>query len=282
MDPTNLKPVNPVFVNTRKAILDKLGDGGLQNKKHHFVLVHEGGHGAWCWYKTADLLQKSGHKASVFDLAGSGLHPTHPSKVSTFEEYLQPLLDVLQSIKHPDKVVLVGHGLGGMALAYASEIFSTKIAVAVYLAGLMLPGGLQLLKQEINKLEANKEDDNPIEFIWEQATTPTFLSKEACKETLYNMSPSQDIQLASTLLRPIPLAVQTAKVETSDKRYGCVSRVYIKTNADRACPVKAQEAMIKMNPPHRTLYLNCDHSPFFSASQELHHMLLGIGNTYDR
>lgn len=273
------RAINPVFARTRKAILQKLGDPAahVNKKPTNFVLVHEGGHGAWCWYKLADLLQKSGHTAIVFDLAASGLHPTRPDHISSLQQYAEPLLEALRSISDSEKVVLVGHGLGGMCLAYASEIFASKIAVAVYLAALMLPGGFESLERHMNKIETQLIRSNASIY------SINLFSKDSCRDILYNTSPSQDIQLACTLLRPVPSALSRAKAENvTDKGYGCVRRVYIKTTKDRAFPVGVQDTMIKMNPPHRVLSLNCDHSPFFSAAPELHRMLLGISVAYGR
>ncbi|XP_028111859.1 putative methylesterase 11, chloroplastic [Camellia sinensis] len=41
---------------------------------NHFVLVHGGGFGAWCWYKTIALLEEGGFRVTAIDLTGSGIH----------------------------------------------------------------------------------------------------------------------------------------------------------------------------------------------------------------
>ena len=41
---------------------------------NHFVLVHGGGFGAWCWYKIIAPLEEGGFKAIAVDLTGSGIH----------------------------------------------------------------------------------------------------------------------------------------------------------------------------------------------------------------
>ena len=41
---------------------------------NHFVLVHGGGFGAWCWYKTIAPLEEGGFKATAVDLLGSDIH----------------------------------------------------------------------------------------------------------------------------------------------------------------------------------------------------------------
>ena len=39
----------------------------------HFVLIHGGGFGAWCWYKSIALLEEAGFVATALDLTGSGI-----------------------------------------------------------------------------------------------------------------------------------------------------------------------------------------------------------------
>ncbi len=65
----------------------------------HFVLVHGGGLGAWCWYKSIALLEDSGFKATAIDLLGSGIEPTDPNRITNLQQYSKPLLDVLKKIE---------------------------------------------------------------------------------------------------------------------------------------------------------------------------------------
>ncbi|KAM7507008.1 hypothetical protein LguiA_017461 [Lonicera macranthoides] len=62
----------------------------------HFVLVHGSCHGAWCWYKLIKLLQSAGH---------------------------MPLMDFMESLHAEEKVILVGHSMGGIAVLVAKEKF---------------------------------------------------------------------------------------------------------------------------------------------------------------
>jgi pimeloyl-ACP methyl ester carboxylesterase len=58
-------------------------------------------------------------------------------EVATFRDYSKPLLDLLESLPAEEKVVLVGHSLGGVSIALASELFPEKVAAAVFLAAFM-------------------------------------------------------------------------------------------------------------------------------------------------
>ncbi|KAM0946537.1 putative (R)-mandelonitrile lyase [Dioscorea sansibarensis] len=57
--------------------------------KSHYVLVHGAGHGAWCWYKLAGILESAGHKVTAMDLTGCGIDSTNISEVKSVHEYVK-------------------------------------------------------------------------------------------------------------------------------------------------------------------------------------------------
>ncbi|RZR95370.1 hypothetical protein BHM03_00024219 [Ensete ventricosum] len=72
----------------------------------HFVLVHGGGFGAWCWYKTIALLEDSKFKVSAIDLTGSGVNSFDTNKITSLPEYVKPLTDFLETLGDLDKVCM--------------------------------------------------------------------------------------------------------------------------------------------------------------------------------
>lgn len=103
----------------------------------HFVLVHGACHGAWCWYKLQPLLEAAGHRVTALDMAASGINSRTLHEVRTLDDYSQPLLELLETVPPGEKVVLVGHSLGGMNLGLAMDKYPHKIAVAVFVAAYM-------------------------------------------------------------------------------------------------------------------------------------------------
>ncbi|ONM25179.1 Putative methylesterase 11 chloroplastic [Zea mays] len=69
------------------------------------VLVHGGGFGAWCWYKTISLLEDSGFKVNAIDLTGSGIHHYDTNKISSLSEYAEPLTSYLKGLGDAEKDV---------------------------------------------------------------------------------------------------------------------------------------------------------------------------------
>lgn len=109
----------------------------------HFVLVHGASHGAWCWYKIRTLLECIGHKVSCPDLRGSGADAGDPNHIMSFQEYNQPLDDILAALPTGEKIILVGHSAAGLSLMEAIRKYPATIQVAVFVAGIMLKNGFQ-------------------------------------------------------------------------------------------------------------------------------------------
>jgi pimeloyl-ACP methyl ester carboxylesterase len=83
------------------------GDGPMT-----FVLVHGGGHGGWCWQRTAEVLRQRCHDVWTPTLTGFGeRHHLDDGRV-TFATFVTDLGAVLEfEVLHD--VVLVGHSMGG-------------------------------------------------------------------------------------------------------------------------------------------------------------------------
>ncbi|XXG42842.1 hypothetical protein AAC387_Pa01g3017 [Persea americana] len=236
-------------------------------KASHFVFVHGAMHGAWCWYKVRSHLESTGHKVSCLDLKSSGIDLSDPNTISSFEEYNKPLFDFMSNLQDDEKVILVGHSMGGLSLTRSIQEFGNKIHVAVYICadcGQRLP---------------NKNMDIP-RNIWEEGHAlgldkpPTRLMlKEFQRDFLYHLSPVEDSALASMLLRPVP-AMEREDVRVDGGGYmDKVKRVYIKTMKDRLVRPEVQEQLIQMWPPSKVLEIESDHSPFFSAPNQLINLL---------
>ncbi|KAK9988261.1 hypothetical protein SO802_028500 [Lithocarpus litseifolius] len=105
----------------------------------HFVLIHGSCLGAWSWYKLVTLLKSSGHNVTALDLAASGINPLQANDLQSSFDYFKPLRDFMEALPSHERVILVGHSLGGLAISQAMEYFPSKISVAVFVTALM-PG----------------------------------------------------------------------------------------------------------------------------------------------
>ncbi|XP_020103897.1 putative methylesterase 11, chloroplastic [Ananas comosus] len=250
---------------------------------NHFVLVHGGGFGAWCWYKTIALLEDGGFKVNAIDLTGSGIHSYDTNKITSLTDYVKPLTTFLETLGDTEKAILVGHDIGGACISYAMEMFPSKVAKAVFLCAAMLTNGQSTLDMFQQQADTNDLLRQAQVFVYsngkEQPPTAINLDKAFVKDLLFNQSPAKDVSLSLVSMRPIPFAPVLEKLSLTDEKFGSVRRFYIETTEDNAIPLSLQQSMCSSNPAEKVFRLKgSDHSPFFSKPQALHKLLVEIAN----
>ncbi|OAY56926.1 putative methylesterase 11, chloroplastic isoform X2 [Manihot esculenta] len=248
---------------------------------NHFVLVHGGGFGAWCWYKTIALLEEGGFKVTAVDLTGSGVHSSDTNGIASLSQYVKPLTNFLEELADGEKVILVGHDFGGACISYTMELFPHKTSKAIFVAAAMLTNGQSILDMVSQQANSNDLLQQAQIFVYANGNghppTAIDLDKSLLRELLFNQSPAKDVALASVSMRPIPFAPVLEKLCLSDMKHGTVRRFYIETAEDNAIPITLQESMINSSPPEKVFHLKgADHSPFFSKPQALHKILVEI------
>ncbi|RDY10996.1 Methylesterase 3, partial [Mucuna pruriens] len=258
-------------------------------KKRHWVLVHGACHGAWCWYKLVVLLKSAGHQVTALDMAASGINPKQVHHLNSISEYFEPLMEFLRSLAPEERVILVGHSLGGICISVAMEMFPTKIAAAVFVTAWMPSPDLSyftLAQQFQHSLESNLD----LKIMFDENTRkdrngtrifgPQFLASY-----LYQLSPPEDLTLALSLLRPTCIYADEELLKENTKltrdNYGTVAKVYIVCEQDKVLKHDFQLSMIERNPPNDVkVIVGADHMPMFSKPQELFSHLQDIANTY--
>lgn len=127
-----------------------------------FVLVHGAWHGAWAYERVIPALAAHGHAAVARDLPAHGVNARFPASFAkrpldaaafasepspvagtTLDDYVDHVLrtvDQARALGH-ERVVLVGHNMGGLAITMAAERAPEKIAKLVYLAAFMPTAG---------------------------------------------------------------------------------------------------------------------------------------------
>lgn len=101
-----------------------------------FVLVPGAWHGAWSWELLAPELERRGHAAVAVDLPCD-------EPAATFENYADVVCNAIPD--GVDDAVLVGHSLGGHAVARAAV--RRRVARVIYLCGLVPEVGRSMLEQ---------------------------------------------------------------------------------------------------------------------------------------
>ncbi|KAL5705048.1 hypothetical protein ACHQM5_023397 [Ranunculus cassubicifolius] len=257
----------------------------MEKAKTHFILVHGGCHGAWCWYKLATLLSSSGHTVSTPDMAAAGTNLKPLNELQSISEYSQPLMDCLASLPSNEKVILVAHSFGGASVSLAMERFPEKISVAVFLTAFMPGQNISfptLIQQYFSRLDSQLDNKFFFDDGVDNPPTSFIFGEEFMASFLYENCSPEDLSLAKMLVRPLFLSPgKMEDVVVTKERYGKVPRVYVVSGEDKIIKKDFQMWMIEKNPTDDVKeIIGADHMAMLSKPQELHVFLQEISAIY--
>ncbi|KAL2333627.1 hypothetical protein Fmac_014840 [Flemingia macrophylla] len=260
-----------------------MGSRNCMDRKH-YVLVHGACHGAWYWYKLKPLLESSGHQVTALDLAASGINMKKIEDVDTFSEYSEPLLELLATLPPNEKVILVGHSLGGLNVALAMDKFPDKVAVGVFLTAFTPDTEHKpsyVLEQYNERTPSAEWLDT--EFSPSGYKTLMFFGPKFLSNKLYQLSSVEDFELAKSLARPSSLFMEDLSKQKyfSNQRYGSVPRAFIVCPEDLGIPLNFQFWMIQNMGFNEVVEIKgADHMPMLCKTQELFDCVEQIATKY--
>ncbi|EJR37774.1 hypothetical protein S3E15_02073 [Bacillus mycoides] len=224
-----------------------------------YVLVHGAWQGEWAWDLVKPQLEAFGHTVITLDLPGSGKDTT-PSQNITLDSYVNAVTTIIN--QQNEKVILVGHSMGGIVITQTAELIPNKIDKLVYLCAFLPQNGESLgskLDGEAGPQFSINENDMTAELI-----------PELIEQTFLNATEDGSIKGASfNQMRPQPLGPFQKELKISEENFGTVNRIYIETTLDRAIPIDFQRRMNTETTCTKIITLEADHSPFFSKTAEL-------------
>jgi pimeloyl-ACP methyl ester carboxylesterase len=228
-----------------------------------FLLVHGAFHGAWCWEPFVAELAGRGHAVTTLDLPGAGDDPTPVAEV-TLDAYARRICDALAA--EPEPVVLVGHSMGGMAIAQAAARCPEQIARLVYVAAFLPADGQSLV--DLTQLPEGAGDMVQENMLVEGEPPVATMPAAAAREAFYGLCPPEQAAWATERLRPQPLAPFVTPAQLGDGT-GTPPRAYVIATQDRAIPTALQRRLVADHPDVDVVELEADHSPFLSRPAEL-------------
>ncbi|CAI0422356.1 unnamed protein product [Linum tenue] len=258
------------------------------SSKKHFVLVHTACHGAWVWYKLKPLLEAGGgHKVSAIDLAASGVDQRTIEEIGSVEEYLEPLLKLLESLPEGEKVILVGESCGGINITIAADKFPQRIAAAVYVNALMPDTQHKpsyVLDTWVEKFFSDWKDCEFSSYkIGNETIASVKIGHELMKQSIYQNSPLEDYELARMLTRKGSFFQDdlAKRNNFTEQGYGSVKRIYIYGEEDLILTKEFQLWQIENFKPDKVYAIaGGDHKLMFCKTKELLNCLLQIAATY--
>lgn len=227
-----------------------------------FVLVHGSWHGGWCWQPVVDRLSRLGHTAIAPDLLSLGADETPPSSV-TLDAWVGQIESLVRTSSEP--VVLAGHSRGGIVISSVAERVPELIRASVYVCAFLIPNGVPMVQIAMSDTESRLLPHLHIDEANGQMT----VDPAHHRDIFYSASPDALAAAASGLLKPEPLAPAATPLALTTERYGQVPRYYVLTRRDQTLGPTLQRQMIEAEGVRRVFELDADHSPFYSAPDEL-------------
>lgn len=235
------------------------------------------------------MLEEAGHKVTALDLAASGRNQEQLQDLPTIDDYHKPLFSFMEALSPGEKVILVGHSMGGYAVSSAMGRYPEKIDFGVFVSAHMLGPDLSIDKY------AERFSPGPDFYLdSEQKTinvsggtqTVILFGNEFLEKKIYQNSPHEDLILATLLARPTKFFnddESKKQLLVSKERYGSLGRAYIIGGSDESLPIDCAKVDGKTeSTPFGHGNERADHMVMISKPQELCANLLEIIMKFDK
>ncbi|WP_017314263.1 alpha/beta fold hydrolase [Mastigocladopsis repens] len=270
------------------------------------LLIHGAWHSAQHWKKVSELLTQMGHRVVAMDLPGHGLEAKFPTsylrqdlamlateesplKALTIKDYVDAAVEEVRALSTDQKVIVVGHSMGGIVVTQLGEKVPDRIERLVYLTAYChtkLPDLLAYNNLPQAAVAQSRQRDaiigNPTKIgavrLNMRSIDPNYLEK--LRQIFYNdITMENFLPYAHSLTPDLPLGPVTADTRGTSARWGRVPRTFIRCTNDRAIPLALQDLMIEqadeLTPSNKfhLQTLNSSHSPFASQPKLLSDIL---------
>lgn len=234
-----------------------------------YLLVHGAWQAPYVWDAVKADLTNKGNKVIIVELPGHGADNTATYTLS-MDVYRDKVIEAIATVN--EKVVLVGHSMGGMVITAVAEKVPAKISKLVYIGAFLPASG-----QSLSDLAMTDADSKLGPLLIPSADKLTLDVKHDSLAWLFiNDGNPADKQKVMEHYRAEPAIPFTNKVVLTNEGFGAVNKVYIKTLQDIVISPGLQDRMIAGAGIKTVLTVNTSHSPFLSQPHEVSNLLLSI------
>jgi pimeloyl-ACP methyl ester carboxylesterase len=239
-------------------------------KPQTYVLVHGAWQAPYVWNEVRAELEKKGNKVIVVELPGHGSDNT-PTHMLSINAYRDKVVEAINKVD--EKVILVGHSMGGVVVSAVAEKIPAKISKLVYIGAFVPASG-----QSLGEL-ANTDPDSKLGPQLSQSADK--LTLDVNRESLTNLFISDGTAAVKQQVvdnyRAEPAIPFGDKVTLTKEGFGGVEKVYIKTLKDIVISPGLQDRMIATAGIKAIYSLDTSHSPFLAQPKQVSMLLIKIG-----
>jgi pimeloyl-ACP methyl ester carboxylesterase len=248
----------------------KKNEEAITTKPQTYVLVHGAWQAPYVWNAVRNDLESKGNKVIVVELPGHGSDKSATHTLN-MDVYRDKVVDAITAV--PEKVILVGHSMGGMVISAVAEKIPGRISKLVYVGAFLPANG-----QALTDLAFSDPDSKLGPLLIESPDKLTLDVKADSLTYLFiNDGSAAAKQQVLDNYRAEPAIPLVSAVSLTAEKFGTVNKVYIKTLQDIVIAPALQDKMIAAASIKTVYSVNTSHSPFLSQPKEVSALLLKIG-----
>ncbi len=235
-----------------------------------YVLLHGAWQAPYVWKSVKEQLESAGQKVLVVELPAHGNDFTSPESVSV-DVYRDKVIEAILSTKQ--KVILVGHSMGGVVVTAVAEKIPGKIKKLIYIGAFVPAHG-----QSLQDLAAQDKQSLLGPSLILSADQLTLDVKHDNITNIFCQDGSDAVkQLVLDNYRAEPSIPFANPVSITNDNFGKVDKYYIHTLMDHAIGIDLQNRMTDAAHISKIFSVNTGHSPFLTQPTEVTEILLAIG-----
>jgi pimeloyl-ACP methyl ester carboxylesterase len=200
------------------------------------------------------ILEARGHRVVAIDLPGHGEDRT-PSYRVTVGLYAETVCRAARA--QGERVIALGHSMGGFAISRAAASAPDLFSALVYLSAFVPAPGESLFGL------VRRDPDSLILPSTRIRLAHVKFRPGCTREAFYATCSDADVVWATSRLRPDPLIPLLQRYPAHPELR--IPRAYIECSLDKAISLPRQRAMYRRFAFDRVITMETDHSPFLSA-----------------
>ncbi|WP_084824910.1 alpha/beta fold hydrolase [Lampropedia cohaerens] len=239
----------------------------------HIVLIHGAWQGSWAFAAWQPLLRAAGWQVHAVDLPGNAVPAFQPwpgGSSPDLCDYTEHVLQLLNRLDGP--AVLVGHSGGGITAAQVAQARPDAVAALVFLAGMMLPDGMDFAAL----IDACRQAHPHFAYTgvgpllqWDANGSASRVPVAVAREIFLHDCPPALAAQAQARLVWQPESGRAMRNRLTASRYGRVPRIYVECLRDRSVLHVLQRHMQQLSPGALRVTLDCGHVPQLACPQLL-------------
>jgi pimeloyl-ACP methyl ester carboxylesterase len=228
-----------------------------------YLLIHGGLHDSSCWEPVIEPLRNLGHYVAAIDLPGRGETAARAAS-TTLQDYIDCASAAVDAA--PEPPIVVAHSVGGVTASALVESHPDALRGIVFVCAVVPVDGAAGLPtlQEIGPECALLREGA---IIFADDSTTISVPPESARFAFYGRCSEASTALAVSHLVPEPLAPFLTPL-TLGANFASVPKTYLGATHDATVPLAFQHVLAQRSGA-TFVELDSDHSPFYSATDEL-------------